>query len=251
MPSSYEDRQRVLSLKETVIQQFTGENWLELGLLTGLDDRIRHHGRLLRSLSWGDPDYPQHALNMLLSMVNEEPKNLQVIESYLNEKFETGGVSVSSTPPKGTRIYFTPTVFEVPPDGPGLNLLSVMMPFSPNLRPVYDCIAQVAGFHQMECKRADDIWEHTTVIQDIFSLIYRSYIVVCDFTQRNPNVFYEAGIAHTLGKHVIPIAQNIEDIPFDLRHHRTLHYLNNQEGRKSMQDTLSERIGHLLSQRLN
>jgi hypothetical protein len=251
VPSSYEDRQRVLSLKDTVLQQFTGENWLELGLLTGFDDRIRRHDRLLRSLSWGDEDYAQHALNMLLAMVNEEPQNLQAIESYLDEKFGTGGVSVSSTPPRGTRIYFTPTVFEVPADRPGMNLLSVMMPFSPTLRPVYDCIAQIAGLHQMECKRADDIWEHSTVIQDIFSLICRSYIVVCDFSQRNPNVFYEAGIAHTLGKHVIPIAQNIEDIPFDLRQHRTLTYLNNQEGRVAMQDTLSERIGHLLKQRQN
>ncbi len=251
MPSSHEDRQRVLNLKDTVLKRFTGGDWLELGLRTGFDDRIRDHDRLLRSLSWRDADYSEHALHMLLAMISEEPKNLQVIESYLDEKFGTGGVSVSSTPPKGIRIYFTPTVFEVPTDDPCTNLLSVMMPFSPVLRPVYDCIAQVAQFHQMECKRADDIWEHSTVIQDIFSLIYRSYIVVCDFSQRNPNVFYEAGIAHTLGKHVIPIAQNIEDIPFDLRHHRTLTYLNNQEGRVAMQDTLSERIVHLLSQRQN
>jgi hypothetical protein len=172
-----------------------------------------------------------------------------VIENYLDEKFEIGGVSVSSTPPRGIRIYFTPTVFEVPANGPDTNLLSVMMPFSLALRPVYECIAEVAIFHRLECKRADDIWEHSTVIQDVFSLIYRSYIVVCDFSGRNPNVFYEAGIAHALGKHVIPIAQTIEDIPFDLRHHRTLTYLNNQEGRAAMQATLSERIAHLLSQR--
>jgi hypothetical protein len=29
-------------------------------------------------------------------------------------------------------------------------------------------------------------------------------IVVVDFDTRNPNVFYETGIAHTLGKHVVP-----------------------------------------------
>lgn len=43
-------------------------------------------------------------------------------------------------------------------------------------------------------------------------------------------MFYEVGIAHTLGKHVIPITQYMEDVPFDLRHHRVIPYLNNNEG---------------------
>ncbi|MCT7486360.1 hypothetical protein N5T98_04880 [Aliarcobacter cryaerophilus] len=64
------------------------------------------------------------------------------------------------------------------------------------------------------CKRADDIWEDHTFIQDIFSLIYKSKIVIVDFTGKNPNVMYETGIAHTLGKIVI---QNLADI----QHHRT------------------------------
>jgi hypothetical protein len=43
-------------------------------------------------------------------------------------------------------------------------------------------------------------------------------------------VFYEIGIAHTLGREVILITQSVEDIPFDLRHLRYVHYLNNGEG---------------------
>jgi hypothetical protein len=73
--------------------------------------------------------------------------------------------------------------------------------------------------------RADDIWDENEILQDIFSLIYRSSIVVCDFTQQNPNVFYEAGIAHTLGRSVVPISQNEHDVPFDLKHHRYLKYV--------------------------
>jgi hypothetical protein len=62
-------------------------------------------------------------------------------------------------------------------------------------------------------------------------------------------VFYEAGIAHTLGKHVIPITQSAEDIPFDLRHHRYLRYLNNGEGRAQLQTDVGKRIAQLLTQR--
>ena len=74
-------------------------------------------------------------------------------------------------------------------------------------------------------------------------------MVVCDFTAKNPNVFYEAGIAHTLGKHVIPITQNADDIPFDLQHHRFIHYLNNAEGRKTLEVKLGDRFNTLVQKR--
>jgi nucleoside 2-deoxyribosyltransferase len=55
-------------------------------------------------------------------------------------------------------------------------------------------------------------------------------------------VFYEAGIAHALGKHVVPITQNAEDIPFDLRHHRYARYLNNGEGHETLRQELVDRF---------
>jgi hypothetical protein len=56
------------------------------------------------------------------------------------------------------------------------------------------------------------------VIQTIVSLICQSGIIIADCSGRNANVFYEAGIAHMLGKDVILIAQSMADIPFDLQH---------------------------------
>jgi hypothetical protein len=40
-------------------------------------------------------------------------------------------------------------------------------------------------------------------------------------TGRNPNVFYEVGYAHALGKIVLLLTQNGDDIPFDLKHRPT------------------------------
>jgi hypothetical protein len=77
------------------------------------------------------------------------------------------------------------------------------------------------------CTRVDDIWEESVVIQDIFNLIFRAHVVIVDFTGKNANVMYETGIAHTLGKHVIPISQSLDDVPFDMSHHRVLKYLPN------------------------
>ena len=116
------------------------------------------------------------------------------------------------------------------------------MPFGPAFDNFYAAIRYSAQSAGMTCQRADQIWEADEVIQDIFSLIYRSGIVICDFTGKNPNVFYEAGIAHTLGRSVVPIAQSEHDVPFDLKHRRYLKYLNNDEGLRDLVARLTPRL---------
>ena len=82
----------------------------------------------------------------------------------------------------------------------------------------------------MRCQRGDDIWVNDHVLDDVINLIWRAQIVIADLTIRNPNVFYEAGIAHTLGRDVIQIVQSTDDIPFDLQAIRSVAYQNNPEG---------------------
>jgi nucleoside 2-deoxyribosyltransferase len=117
-----------------------------------------------------------------------------------------------------------------------------MMPFSREFQEVHDTIRESCHNVNLECRRVDDIWKNSVIIQDIFELIYSSSIVVADLSGKNPNVFYEVGIAHTLGKSVIPIVQNMADIPFDLRHHRALEYLNNDQGREKLKTGLESRL---------
>jgi hypothetical protein len=142
-----------------------------------------------------------------------------------------------------------PTVYQIPEhENIELALASAMMPFDAAFNAVYDSIRQACDNVGLRCRRADDIWENAAIIQDVVALIDRSRIVVCDCTGRNPNVFYEAGIAHTLGREVILITQNEYDIPFDLRHLRYVRYLNNTEGRAALTQALQARmqtiIGH-------
>jgi len=139
-------------------------------------------------------------------------------------------------------LKITPQVFTTPQKEINNNLVSVMMPFSKDFQEIYDSIRQSCEDANMCCQRADNVWENSMIIQDIVDLIFTSGIVIADFSTRNPNVFYEVGIAHTLGKHVIPIAQNKEDIPFDLHHHRVLFYQTNNEGRNDLKKGLTSRI---------
>lgn len=140
-----------------------------------------------------------------------------------------------------------PRVFDIPEhENIEPALASAMMPFDSAFTAVYRSISSACENVGLRCRRADDIWENPAIIQDVVSLIDRSRIVICDCTGRNPNVFYEAGIAHTLGRDVILITQNDNDIPFDLRHLRYVHYLNNGEGHAELRQRLESRMQTLL-----
>lgn len=62
----------------------------------------------------------------------------------------------------------------------------------------------------------------------------------CSIRWQNPNVFYEIGIAHSIGKTVILIANmsRIDEIPFDLRSDRLLLYSNPNDLSKKLSDVL-------------
>ncbi|MCB1783109.1 MAG: hypothetical protein KDI13_03870 [Alphaproteobacteria bacterium] len=140
-----------------------------------------------------------------------------------------------------------PRVFEIPEhENIEPTLVSVMMPFDTGFDAIYASIQQASENAGLRCRRADDIWENPAIIQDVVSLIDRARVVVCDCTGRNPNVFYEAGIAHTLGREVILITQSEYDIPFDLRHLRYIPYLNNVEGRAALVGSLQGRMQTIL-----
>ena len=140
----------------------------------------------------------------------------------------------------------SPRVFQIPENEAIEPILaSAMMPFAAEFNPVYAALQGVCEEVGLRCRRADDIWENPLVMQDVVQLIDRSTVVIADCTGRNPNVFYEVGIAHTLGREVILITQNEADVPFDLRAHRYVKYLNNGEGLAELANRLRPRLQDL------
>ncbi len=149
--------------------------------------------------------------------------------------------------PAAPPVEMRPTVFRIPDTPVDQTLVSLMMPFGAAFNDVHIVIKAAVEGLKFKCQRADDIWEESEVIQDIVALIARSKVVICDFSDRNTNVFYEAGIAHTIGRPVIPITQRRADIPFDLQHHRFIEYHNNGEGLRALADQLRSRVATLMS----
>lgn len=102
----------------------------------------------------------------------------------------------------------------------------VMMPFAAPLGGYYDKIykpaIEKAGLTPI---RADtDIFGTGKIIDQIWSGINTARVLVAELTKRNPNVFYELGLAHALEKPVVLVSSNEEDVPFDLQHIRVIYY---------------------------
>lgn len=141
-----------------------------------------------------------------------------------------------------------PEVFDIPLHAtPESDLVAVMMPFDNAFSPVYEAMKEGIEAAGMRCLRADDVWEKDHVLDDVLSLIWRSRVVLADLSGKNPNVFYEVGIAHSLGRRTILVAQSMDDVPFDLRALRVLHYENNEEGRHQLTQAITDRLRTLMT----
>jgi hypothetical protein len=104
----------------------------------------------------------------------------------------------------------------------------VLMPFSDfnDIQSVYENHIKpiIENKCELKCERADDIHNISGVMQSVWESINRARIIIAEMTGKNPNVFYELGIAHTLGKPVIMITQSMDYVPFDLKHLRCIVY---------------------------
>lgn len=95
----------------------------------------------------------------------------------------------------------------------------VLMPFDARFSDIYKYgIKGAADEVAAYAERLDEQMFTEGMLDRIFNQISRADVIVADMTGRNPNVFYEVGYAHALGKIVLLLTQNADDIPFDLKH---------------------------------
>ena len=113
-----------------------------------------------------------------------------------------------------------------------------MDPGQPELTDVADTVKTVFGTFGVNAIRADDI-EHEGVITDrIREEIRTSEFLFADLTGARPNVYYEVGFAHALGKRVILFRKAGTGLHFDLAGYNCPDYLNLHD----LRDKLSKRL---------
>lgn len=126
-------------------------------------------------------------------------------------------------------------------------LCFIIMPFSKQFNELYeDSILPSVEKNNLNCVRADEIYDIRPIMSDIWTSTCKSKIIISDLTNKNPNVLYETGIAHTIGKDVILLTQTMEDIPFDLRHLRVIKYEFTPRGVQKLENDLQQMIKSIL-----
>lgn len=106
----------------------------------------------------------------------------------------------------------------------------ILMPFTEVWSDrVWKHIKEIAKKDGYIVERADSLYGHN-ILEDIWTAINESSIIIADITSKNANVFYEIGISHTLGKKVVLLTQSVEDIPFDFKNYRHIVYEDNIDG---------------------
>lgn len=130
-------------------------------------------------------------------------------------------------------------------------LVFVLSPFQEPFDTIYQdhikpTIERVPG---LRCLRADDIYDNRPIMEDIWRFANEARLLVAELTGRNANVFYETGIAHTIGKEVILIAQSMNDVPFDLRHLRCIVYEYTPRGTATLEQNLKDTVLNVLARR--
>lgn len=128
----------------------------------------------------------------------------------------------------------------------------VLMPFRPNFDEIYEEIIRPL-FQEpdlnLDCIRADEIYGTQAIIKDIWLYIRNAAVVIAELTDKNPNVLYELGLCHVLKKPVILIVQDMEDVPFDLKHLRVIVYSTLPKGLKVFQTQLKNTINEILKKK--
>ena len=107
----------------------------------------------------------------------------------------------------------------------------------------------IESFEGFRCLRADDIYDNRPVIEDIWRYTNEARILISELTGRNSNVFYETGIAHTIGKEVVLITQSMDEVPFDLKHLRCIVYEYTPRGMNLFEENLKNTIRNIMARR--
>jgi hypothetical protein len=123
----------------------------------------------------------------------------------------------------------------------------VLMPFAQEFDVVYQSAIRrpIELIAKLGCRRADDIFAASGIVSVIAEALAKCSLVIADVTGRNPNVYYELGIAHSMGKKVIIVTQSRDDMPFDVQHIQNIKYSYSFDGIVDLGASLLEALDQL------
>jgi hypothetical protein len=119
----------------------------------------------------------------------------------------------------------------------------VVMQFGTIYDSIYEeVIKPVCESKGFEAFRADEVYQPGIILNDIVGAIIESEIVIAEVTSGNPNVYYEIGYAHAVGKSTILLVERGAKLPFDISSYRCIFYDNTIKGKNEVETSLGKHL---------
>lgn len=167
--------------------------------------------------------------------------NHLVLDMAKSAKFHSRDEQARSAVDQGRFL----TSFGLAPNGTQVSpsQVFVLTPLSDQEVPIYNVVQAACKKAGLNAIRGDEQNISGAILPVIIQEIVRSRFVIANLNGRNPNVFYEMGIAQALGKDVLMFAHRdgVSELPFDIAHQQILFY----ETQKQLHDRLVQAIAQL------
>jgi len=130
------------------------------------------------------------------------------------------------------------------------NICFVIMPFDSLFQTQYERVIRPAIEEiGLKCVRGDEIYSKPNIMSDIWNSIRTARLLIAELTDKNANVFYEVGLAHAIGKPIILLTRNEDDVPFDLKSLRYRYYdVNDPFWGENLRDAIQSMARNVIEQ---
>ena len=123
----------------------------------------------------------------------------------------------------------------------------VLMPFKPQEfdQKVYSDVIKPTVKKELGicCIRSDEETKPGVINNQIFTMILKAKLIIAETTSKNPNVFYEVGMAHAFNKDVFIFNNSSnKELPFDISTIRAVFYDDYEDLKEKIVENLKDHV---------
>lgn len=115
----------------------------------------------------------------------------------------------------------------------------ILTPFAKSEQATFDLIRNTCSDLGLFAQRGDEEKIEGPLLAHIIEQIKKSGVIIANLNGRNPNVFYELGLAQAWGKPCLMVARFDQDIPIDLDHQQLVLYKNRRDLESQLKSALA------------
>ena len=123
------------------------------------------------------------------------------------------------------------------------NYVFIIMSFDKKYNDIYDSI-KLAGklikTDKLKIERVSETKGDYIITELIEQSINKVGLIICDLSEKSPNVYYELGYARAKNKTIIMTAKKGTELPFDIRQYKTIFYSSPIQLQKIIVDELKD-----------